>query len=421
MFGRGETAGTAKKGDGMDLEFVRRQFPALDTDWIFFENAGGTQVPAAVMERAAHLFREGYVQPGYEYPQSERAAETLQQARRFVADWIHAPSPDQIIFGPSATALNRLLAAALAHQWNQGDEILVTVSDHEANVNPWMFLQKYGLRVKFWPINRETCELDLEDLGRLLSERTVLVALPHVSNLLGLENDIPAIARKVHEAGAWIYVDGVASAPHRPVDVSGWDLDFFVFSTYKTFGPHMAALYGKREILLRLPSPNHFFLGNTLPLKFELGTPNLEGAAALLGVRDYFANLAAHHRVSAMEKGWPGVLKLISDHETVLARRLIGGLQALPKVKIIGSTDPSTGARRVPVVSFAVSGRNPEVLARRLAKEKVAVGWGHFYAYRLVEFLGYLKQGGVLRASLVHYNTLEEIDRFCEALDRALP
>ncbi len=403
----------------MDSGFVRTNFPSVTGDWILFENAGGTQAPVSVENRMTEFFRRANVQPGYNYPHSLEATDILQEAHQFVADWINAPSPEQIIFGPSATAINRLMAVALSHYWKEGDEIIVTVSDHEANVNPWVYLEKFGLQVKFWPINRDTFALELDDLKSLLSGRTVLVAFPHVSNLLGFENDVTSITRVAHEAGAWVYVDGVAGTPHKPVDVSAWDADFFVFSTYKTFGPHMAALYGKRQILLQLESPNHFFLPNQLPLKFELGTPNLEGAAALLGVKDYFVALYEHHFGAFPEdprEGFLAAMDLIAEYETELAWYLIDGLQRIPHVKIVGNTDPASGNRRVPVVSFIHEEKSAEEISVELAERNIAIGHGHFYAYRLVEYLGLLQRGGVARASLVHYNTREEIDRFLTAL-----
>jgi|Deesub1362B_J571_1020462.scaffolds.fasta_scaffold03304_1 cysteine desulfurase family protein (TIGR01976 family) len=406
----------------MDLEFIRRQFPALESDWILFENAGGTQVPVQVVRRVEEFFRTANVQPHYRYPHSERATETLEQARQFVAEWIHAPAARQIAFGPSATTLNRLMAQALVRLWREGDEIIVTVSDHEANITPWLYLEEFGLKVKFWPVNRETFRLELEELERLLTERTVLVAFPHISNVLGYENPVAEIARLAHEAEAMVYVDGVASMPHRPVNVQAWDVDFFVFSTYKTFGPHMAAIYGKEDIWLRMPTLNHLFLGNQIPLKFELGTPNLEGAAALLGVRDYLLQIFEHHSLG--DSNWPlsqklyRVMEQINQHEHGLAERLLEGLRELPQILLHGPDRPDPERKRVPVVGFSVQERHPDEIARALVEQKIAVGHGDFYARRIVDFLGFGRTG-ILRASLVHYNTVEEIDRFLNAL-RAL-
>ena len=174
----------------MDVQLIRRQFSSLNHDWILFENAGGTQVPDQVMQRVANFYREANVQPGDFYPKAVQSEQTVQEAHRFIAELLGAPSPHQIIFGPSATALNRLMSVSLQQRWQEGDEIIVTVSDHEANVTPWVFLEKFGLKVKFWPINPDSFDLETEQLKNLLTDRTVLVAFPHISNILGTENQI---------------------------------------------------------------------------------------------------------------------------------------------------------------------------------------------------------------------------------------
>lgn len=404
----------------MDLRLIRHQFPSLQKDWIFFENAGGTQVPDHVIQRVSDFYREYNVQPDYEFAKSIACGQIIQEAHRFIAAWIGAGSEDQIAFGPSATALNRIAAVALMERWHPGDEIIVTVSDHEANVNPWVFLQKSGLNIKFWPINPESYELELETLRQLLSNRTVLVAFPHVSNVLGFENPVAAITDLAHEAGAWVYVDGVASTPHRPVNVQRWDVDFFVFSTYKTFGPHMAALYVKEEIFRELESPNHYFLGNEIPGKFELGTPNLEGLAAILGVRDYFRHVFANNSSVSDRELLQQAMTAIQEYENSLAWQLIAGLQHLPGVRIVGPSDPSQRKGRVPVVAFTVENIEPDQIARQLGEHNIVVKSGHFYAYRLVEFLGLLPRGGVIRASLVHYNTSTEIDKFLDLMEQVI-
>ncbi len=310
------------------------------------------------------------------------------------------------------------MVLSMMGRWQAGDEIIVTISDHEANINPWLFAQKHGLKVKFWNINRDSFELNLEDLESLLSPKTVLVAFPHISNILGIKNDVARITKMAHQAGAWVYVDGVASTPHTVVDVKSWDVDFFVLSTYKIFGPHMAALYCRKDHLEKLETVNHFFLPKDKPKKFELGTSNLEGCAAIIGLKNYmekvFENEESEKSLSRRDL-FIKLMDRINRFEIELAWQLIDGLKQNPDIRIIGPSDKNERVRRVPVVAFTVNGKKHDDIVRELALRKIGLGCSHFYAYRLIDYLG-LIDNGVIRASLVHYNTPEEIDRFLKEL-----
>ena len=404
----------------MDSNFIRQQFSSLTTDFTYFENAGGTQVPDQVIQKVSDHYRKNYVQPAYSFSKAVECNQIITEARQFISDWIGASSPDLVAFGPSATDLNRIAAVSLHHTWKEGDEIIITNSDHEANVTPWLYLENFGLKVKFWNINPETFELELHELEKLLTSKTVLVAFPHISNILGLENPVAEIAKFVHDAGAWVYVDGVASTPHKVVDVEKWDVDFFVFSTYKTFGPHMAALYVRREIFEKLKSANHFFLENKIPRKFELGTPNMESFAALAGLKEYFEKIFSCSSGSLNREKLVQIMGKIHDYENGLTRQLLDGLNQNPQIRILGPANPSQLENRVPIFSFDVNGVDPGFIHKNLAEQNIAAGLGHFYAYRIVDYFGLIEKGGVTRASLVHYNTAAEIDNFLKILNETI-
>ena len=243
----------------LDLNFVRAQFPALQQEWTFFDNAGGSQILQSVVERITEFLYDSNVQLGASYAVSQTATARVAQGARAIAQLINAPDPDTVVLGPSTSALFRILAHCFGQTLQPGDEIIVTNADHEAHITPWMELQQRGIVIKTWRVDPASWKLRPEDLEALLTPRTRLVALTHISNVLGTINPIRNIADRVHAHGALICVDGVAYAPHRQVDVQALDVDFYAFSLYKVYGPHLAMLYGKGEHLLALPSYNHFF------------------------------------------------------------------------------------------------------------------------------------------------------------------
>ena len=245
----------------LDLDYVRSQFPALADGFAYFDNAGGSVVLGSVADRVRDYLLTTSVQTGASYPQSQRAVERLREARQRIALLLNAARPEEIVLGPSTTVLCQFLARAMEGRLKPGDEIVVTDFDHESNIGPWRRLEERGIVIKTWSLDPETLAIDLDALDALMSERTRLVAVTHTSNILGTINPVAEIARRVHARGAEIVVDAVAYAPHRAVDVQAWDVDYYVFSFYKTYGPHFAVLYGKYEKLLELDGLYHYFYG----------------------------------------------------------------------------------------------------------------------------------------------------------------
>ena len=405
----------------LDLDFIRGLYPSRCWDWAFFENAGGSFVPESVVNRVTQYMRETQVQPGAGYEASAKAGERMATGQRLMAEMVGA-RVEEVIIGPSTTMNVYVLANALAGVLKPGDEIIVTNLDHEANIGAWRRLADRGFTVREWSLNPETEALEIDTLKGLLSDKTRLVCCSHCSNVLGAINDIAAITRTVHDAGAMVCIDGVAYAPHRALDVKALDVDFYLLSLYKLYGPHVSLLYAKKEHLEGLPGQNHFFLDDQMPLKMNPGGPNHEFTAALVGVADYFEALATHHLdepPNTFQGRIEAVFGLIADHEQALAMRFADFLASKPNVRWLG---PKTGAaaERTPTFSFAVKGRPAAEIPALLESAKIAIGQGHFYAPRLLDALGLPSTEGVVRASMVHYNTMEEVERLIEGLDQAI-
>jgi cysteine desulfurase family protein (TIGR01976 family) len=405
----------------LDTSFVRQHFPGLN-EWALFENAGGTLVPQSVIDRVRNYMTETQVQPGAAYPASALATERIDESQRLMAEMINA-TPEEIVIGPSSTMNVYVLSHALRSGFKPGDEVIVTNLDHETNIGAWRRLAQTGVVIKEWRLIPETAELAIEDLEALLTERTRLVCFTYCSNITGSITDVQKITRLVHDAGARVCVDAVAYAPHRSLDMKALDVDFLIFSTYKLYGPHLAILYGKREHLLAAEGQNHFFIGEgDISLKLNPGGVNHELTAGLGGITDYFDALYHHHfpgQQAGVQQRVQKVFKLIADHEEALAQRFVDFLLTKPKTRLIGraSTDKS---QRTPTFSFVVEGRDSEEIPRQLLERGLAIRAGDFYATRCIEALGVAARHGVIRASMVHYNTLDEVDRLIVALEETL-
>lgn len=400
----------------MDIDFARSQFPALAGDWIFLDNAGGSQVLRAVADRVRDYLLSTSVQLGATYDASRRAAERVQEGVRAAAMLVGA-DPGEVVLGSSATQLVSNLARAMADQLGPGDEIVVTNADHEANITPWLRLKERGVEVKVWRLRDETLELDLADLDALMTPRTRLVCFTQATNILGTIHPVQEITRFVHERGARVCVDGVAYAPHRLVDVRAWDVDFYVLSLYKVFGPHLGLLYGKREHLLELANINHLFIArDAIPYKLQPGNVSYELAYGLPAIVEYLEEQGrrAGGEGDAREL-MAAAFDAIARYEAETVAPLLAHLAGMAGVRVLGKTDPAPEGR-VATVSFVVEGRSSAEIPRQLEAHRIGARYGDFHARRLVQDLGYADRGGVVRISLGHYNTAAEIARVCEAL-----
>ena len=405
----------------LNLAAVRAEFPALATDAVFLDNAGGSQVLKRVADRIHDYLLTTSVQLGASYAQSQAASERVLSARHAVAELINAAHDDEVVMGPATTALMFMLTAALLPGIKPGDEIIVTNSDHEANIGGWMRLQQAGAVIKVWEVNRDTLELELADLDRLLNPHTKWLAMTHASNVLGTVNPVAEAAKRVHAVGGKLCVDGVAYAPHRLVDVQASGADIYVFSFYKVFGPHYAVLWGRRDLLLSLPGLNHHFIGpEVLPYKLQPGNVNFELSYGCAGIADYLVEIgsqlgAGGSRRQRMQAAFDAFAK----HEDSLAEKLLAFLRGKKNVRIIGH-DRVVNGDRMPTISFVVAGKHSEAIVRHVDKFNIGIRFGDFYAKRLIEALGLQAQGGVVRVSMAHYNTAEEIDRLIAHLDEVI-
>jgi len=374
-------------------------------------------MPKVVADRMHEYMQHSFVQLGAGYEVSQRATRIVDEAHDFINLFMNGVQTGEVVLGPSCSVLCRLLADCYAQVLSPGDEVVVAEIGHEANVGPWAALQRHGIEVKLWPVDPQSTRSPLEGLSAVLSDRTRIVAFPHVSNLLGEVMDVASITRLAHEKGARVVVDGVAYAPHRAIDVAAWEVDWYAYSTYKVYGPHMAALYGKHEAFAELTGPNHFFIpGDELPYKFELGGANHEGCSGLLALGDYLRFLAGR------EPGAPVNRQTVLDAFEVMAlceqpvqEKLIRYLSSKPQLRIVG---PETADRsRVGTISFLHEGMPSGRIAEAACARGIGIRNGHMYAHRLCTALGIDPEDGVVRVSLVHYNTPEEIERLIELLE----
>ncbi len=402
-----------------DRQRIRTQFPALAGDTVYLENAGGSQVPAIVADSIRDYMLTSYVQLGAGYPLSHRATELVDEAHEFVRLMMNGKD-GEVILGSSTTALLQMLAKCYAQVLEPGSEIVVAQTGHEANVGPWKMLDRLGFSLRWWKMDPADYTCPLSELENLLSDRTALVAFPHVSNLLGDIVDVEAITSLVHEAGARVIVDGVAYAPHRAIDVSAWNVDWYAYSTYKVYGPHMAALWGRRDALAELHGPNHFFVPeDDLPYKFEVGGANHEGCAGVCGLRDYLAFVVGEADPRALDR--PAIeqaFEIMTACELPLQARLIEYLQSRKDVRIVGPSDD--GDSRVGTISFVHESKSSAEITAAVDRSGIGIRHGHMYAYHLCEAAGLDPEDGVVRTSLVHYNTMEEIEKLIEVFDAVL-
>lgn len=408
------------------VEAVRRWFPGLAGDEILLDNAGGSQLPRSVIEAIAGYLRNAYVQTGAGYRRSRQAGEVVEAAHAWIERLLGGEGVGRAILGASTTQLCHLLAGCHRRLLRPGDEIVLAECGHEANIGPWLALAEDGAVIRWWRAEDDPTGCPLQALDPLLCPRTKLVCFPHVSNLLGAVVDVAEVTRRAHAAGAKVVVDGVAFAPHRPMDVAAWGCDWYVYSTYKVYGPHMGALFGRHEALAELPSPNHFFIPKErTAYRFELGGVSHEGCAGLLGLRAYLAILAGESSPEGASRSpeelfdpqrgdvaRPTVVRAfehMAELEMPLQRHLVDGLRAIPGLRIVGPD--SWGPERVATASVVHSSVPSRAMVAEAHRRGVGIRHGHAYAHRLVEALGLDPEDGVVRLSAVHYSTIEEVDQ----------
>jgi cysteine desulfurase family protein (TIGR01976 family) len=406
----------------LDLNFVRNQYPVFQNpetaQWAFFENAGGSYVPRQVIERLNYFFSYTKVQPYGLFDSSVAAGEAMEAAYRCVAELLNT-DPDQLTFGPSTTMNFYVLAQAFRPVLMPGDEIIVTNQDHEANIGCWRRLSEFGVVIKEWQIDPQSGELDIEDLKNLTGSRTRLVCFTLCSNIVGTMNDVSAINEIVHDAGALSIADGVSFAPHQLADVDRLGVDLYLFSTYKTFGTHIGVMWGKKEVLAKLESQGHYFNSDKPHYRLNPAGPLHAEIAALVGIGEYFDTLYEKHftdvSLNRHQRGTK-IYDLFAGHEARLANQLLNALQEIPGVRVIGQPQAAVG-RRAATIAFIPREKKPSEIVKRLAENLIAVRNGHFYARRCVEALGLEDPDeGVIRVSLVHYNTEDEVERLIDGL-----
>ena len=407
------------------ISWVRQSFPALHSsdDFVFFDNGAGAQVPQTVLDAVQDHLLSRNVQRGGRYRRSQEVDAAIQHARESVAIFLNAREPDEVAFGMNATSFIRLVSLALAETLGDRREIVVTDLDHEANVATWLALQARGAEIRWWKM-RPDGTLHNEDLEPLLNSRTRLVACAVASNALGSIVDVKQTARMAHAAGAEVFLDAVHYAPHGPLDVQDLDCDYLVCSGYKIFAPHMGFLYGKRRALEALPTFREDFIPDQIPFKIEVGTFVYENVAGMDTAITYLEELGAKISEAGSEPGSENsrravlrrAMEAIGRHEATLSIELLRRLAEVDGVTVYGVKEPGQVHLRVPTVCFNLRGISPAAVSSHCAEHGIGVRDGNMYSPRLLERLGIPPATGAVRASLVHYNTPNEIDRFVNLL-----
>lgn len=408
----------------LDLPWIRAQFPALQQTGddgrplVFFDGPGGTHVPEAVIDAVARYYRTSNANTHGAFATSRRTDAILAAAHRAAADFLGCDA-DEVVFGQNMTSLTFAVSRALGNTLGPGDEVLLTRLDHDANFTPWaMMARDRGATVKVVDVDPRDCTLDFDDLERKLGPRTRLVAVGMASNASGSRTDVARVAERARAAGALVFADAVHAAPHGPLDVRHLDCDFLVCSAYKFFGPHLGLLYGRRRLLNALeayrvrPTPDR---GSE---KWETGTLNHEGLAGFVAAIDYLAALGRRLEpaVASQRAALLAAMTAVQSYERHLSERLLAGLRRIRGLTIYGISDPERFESRTSTFSVRIAGHAPAAVARHLAERGICCWDGNFYALNLAERLDVEATGGFLRIGLVHYNTVEEIERLEAAL-----
>lgn len=406
----------------LDLDFVRSQFPAFSEPslegWAFFENAGGSYTCQQVINRLTDYYTKTKVQPYYGYPAAQAAGAAMDESYVRMAEYLNV-GEDEVHLGPSTSQNTYVLAHALRGMWREGDEIIVSNQDHEANAGAWRRLEKTGIVVKEWRVDPESGCLNPADLDGMLSDKTRMIAFPHCSNVVAHVNPVAEIAAKGKAAGAIIVTDGVAYAPHGLPDVEALGVDIYLFSLYKTWGPHLGLMTVKRDLFDRMVNQSHYFNDGLVRKKLLPAGPDHAQIAATAGIAEYLDAVYDHHfeeQVDAAERG-RRLYDMFKMHEKGLLSNLLGWLRNRDDVRIVGPDDPEL---RAPTVSIIPKNKTISEVYQTLVAHKLMIGSGNFYAVRPLEGMNIPTQTGVLRLSFLHYTTEAEIDQLIGGLSAAL-
>ena len=406
----------------LDLEFVRSQFPAFSepslAGWAFFENAGGSYPCIQFINRLTDFYMKNKVQVNYPYPASMLAGKLMEASYQRMADYLNVDG-SEIHFGPSTTQNIYVLANAMRPMWKDGDEIIVSCQDHEANAGAWRKLADKGIKIVEWHVHPQTGLLSLDVLDGLFSDRTKMVAFPHCSNVIGHVNPVKEISQRTNMYGALSVVDGVGYAPHGFPDLKDLGADIYLFSLYKTFGPHLGLMYVNKELIGKMENQSHFFKEGITRSMLTPAGPDHAQIASASGILDYFDAVYEHHfdqkaKPAQRNKALNG---LFQEHEQALLAHLLDFLRSREDVQIIG---PDSTESRLPIISIIPKNKNLKKVYASLTEHKLMLGMGDFYAVRPLIDMDIPRPPGVLRISFLHYTSMEEVDQLIEGLKVAL-
>ncbi|MGH8823106.1 MAG: cysteine desulfurase-like protein [Jiangellaceae bacterium] len=398
----------------LDVEAVRKHYPALNDGWAYLDGAAGTQVPDAVIDAIADASRGGIGNHGGAFAASRRSGSFVDAARAAVADLVGGIDPGGVVLGPNTTTLLFRLAQALSDTWRPGDEVVVSRLDHDANIRPWVrWAERAGVTVRWVDPRVPSTDLETEAYDGVLGPRTRVVAVTAASNLTGSIPDVAAIASRAHAVGATVVVDGVHATPHVPVDMVALGADVWLTSAYKWSGPHAGALVADPAFLESLRPDKLVPAPDEIPWRFETGTPPFADLAGVSAAVDHLAGLVSSPSATAPRRERiVASMGAVASYELDLFARLHDGLAAMDHVELVGS--PS---RRTATAYFRIRGHDPAAIAEHCARARVNVWAGHMYAWELTGLLGVRDTGGGIRAGLVHYNDVNDVDRLLDAVD----
>lgn len=412
----------------LEIRTIRDKFPALNDRTIYFDNPAGTQVAQNTVDRMTAYLIETNANHAGVFASSRASDAAVEDARLAMAEFLNASSPNEIVFGPNMTSLTFHISRSLARLFSPGDTIVVTRLDHDANITPWtMIAEDGGLNIEWVDFNVEDGRLDMASLSAALDKKPKLVAVGYASNALGTINPVKEIIQQAQAVGALTYIDAVQYAPHGPIDVQDLDCDFLVCSAYKFYGPHLGILYGKYELLEMLRAYKVRPSSNSSPEKWQTGTANFEGICGAHGALDHIAWVGetfGHDYKDRYSEKFSGRgltykqgMASIRAYEYELSRAMLDTLKGVSGIRIYGLDDVRHIEERVPTFSINLEGMHPRKLAEELDKRNIYVWNGNYYALAVTEWLGVEESGGMVRIGPAHYNTIEEIARFGQALE----